>query len=194
MIVHAQHLAATKGALASTGILTALPGSTNTVPGHVRFSLDIRAPLDATVDELETTLHKDFDALARGESTAFSAAAPGHGRPLTVSWQTDTASPATHFHPDCIAAVRDAAHSVLAAAAAAASTLPSSLVREITSGAGHDSVYASRHCPTSMIFVPCLDGVSHNPTEYCSPEDCAYGAEVLCQAVLRYDKLRSAAA
>ncbi|CAK7267723.1 hypothetical protein SEPCBS119000_002696 [Sporothrix epigloea] len=194
MIVHAQLLAATKGALASTGILTALPGSTNTVPGHVRFSLDIRAPLDATVDELETALRKDFDALARGEPTAYSPAPPGNGRPLTVSWQADTLSPATHFHPDCIAAVRDAAHSVLAAPAAASSASPSSLLREITSGAGHDSVYTSRHCPTSMIFVPCRDGVSHNPTEYCSPEDCALGAEVLCQAVLRYDQLRSAAA
>ena len=39
------------------------------------------------------------------------------------------------------------------------------------SGAGHDSVFTSKRVPTSMIFVPCLDGISHNPAEYCSPED-----------------------
>ncbi|CAK7206145.1 hypothetical protein SEUCBS139899_008930 [Sporothrix eucalyptigena] len=190
MIVHAQHLAASKGALASTGILNTFPGSTNTVPGHVRFSLDIRAPLDTTVDELEATLRQDFEVLARGEATAYASCPPHQGLPLSVSWQTDTVSPATRFHPNCIAAVRDAAHSVLSPL----SSSPTDLVRDITSGAGHDSVYASRHCPTSMIFVSCRDGISHNPLEYCSPEDCSLGAEVLCQAILRYDQLRSTAA
>ena len=182
MIVHAQELAATKGALASTGILTALPGSVNTVPGHVRFSLDMRAPYDATVDELETELRRDFDALATSKDQRL---------PLSVAWQPDTVSPATLFHPDCISAVRDAALSVLASPDVVDPTHASSLIRDITSGAGHDSVYASHHCPTSMIFVPCRDGVSHNPAEYCSPEDCAIGAEVLCQSVLRYDQLRA---
>jgi len=53
------------------------------------------------------------------------------------------------------------------------------------------SVYTSRRAPTSMIFVPCRDGVSHNPSEYCSPEDCGNGAQVLLGAMLRYDRLRA---
>lgn len=40
------------------------------------------------------------------------------------------------------------------------------LIRSMASGAGHDSVYASRHCPTSMIFVSCREGISHNPREW----------------------------
>lgn len=64
------------------------------------------------------------------------------------------------------------------------------LIRSMASGAGHDSVYASRHCPTSMIFVPCREGISHNPTEWASPEDCEIGAQVLLQSVLKYDQLR----
>ena len=39
--------------------------------------------------------------------------------------------------------------------------------------------------------MPCRDGVSHNPAEYCSPEDCGNGAQVLLGAVLRYDQLRA---
>ena len=42
-----------------------------------------------------------------------------------------------------------------------------------------------------MIFVPCRNGVSHNPAEYCSAEDCANGAQVLMGASLHYDKLRA---
>jgi acetylornithine deacetylase/succinyl-diaminopimelate desuccinylase-like protein len=61
---------------------------------------------------------------------------------------------------------------------------------EMTSGAGHDSVYASKRCPTSMIFVPCREGVSHNPREFCKEEDCALGAQVLLQSVVRFDRMR----
>ena len=46
MIVHSHRLAAACGALATTGILQVKPGSTNTVPGTVHFSLDIRARED----------------------------------------------------------------------------------------------------------------------------------------------------
>ena len=60
----------------------------------------------------------------------------------------------------------------------------------MTSGAGHDSVFASRRCPTAMVFVPCKDGVSHHPEEWCEKEDCANGASVLVGAVLRFDQKR----
>ena len=35
-----------------------------------------------------------------------------------------------------------------------------------------------------MIFVPCRDGISHNEAEYATPEDCAAGTQVLCDAIL----------
>ena len=37
--------------------------------------------------------------------------------------------------------------------------------RDIVSGAGHDACYLARVTPTSMIFTPCVDGVSHNESE-----------------------------
>lgn len=58
------------------------------------------------------------------------------------------------------------------------------------SGAGHDSVFTSKRVPTSMIFVPCKDGLSHHPEEYCSADDCATGASVILQSVIRYDRKR----
>jgi acetylornithine deacetylase/succinyl-diaminopimelate desuccinylase-like protein len=56
--------------------------------------------------------------------------------------------------------------------------------------AGHDSVHTSTRVPTAMIFVPCREGLTHNPAEYSSPEDCANGAQVLLGSVLRFDQLR----
>lgn len=179
--MHSHRLATKHQALASTGILRLTPGSTNTIPGHVSFTLDIRAPADETVEALEQDLKHDFDLLARGENVGGLLDGATPGLPLQLTWQTDSVSTATKFHPDCIQAVRDAAASVLSDA---------NLVMGISSGAGHDSVYASQHCPTTMIFIPCRGGVSHNPEEWSSPEDCALGANVLCQAVLRYDRMR----
>ena len=65
---------------------------------------------------------------------------------------------------------------------------------KLTCTAGHDSVYTNFKVPTSMIFVPCRDGISHNPEEYCAPEDCALGAQILLGAVLQYDELRASRA
>lgn len=54
---------------------------------------------------------------------------------------------------------------------------------------GHDSVYTNLVCPTAMVFTPCRDGISHNPAEYASPEDCSIGAQTILGAVLKYDGL-----
>ncbi|KAK3331712.1 N-carbamoyl-L-amino acid hydrolase [Cercophora scortea] len=162
------------GGLASTGILTLRPGSVNTIPSTVTFSLDIRAPRDSTLDTMESEMKRAFARIASKDVT--------RALDLAVNWQTDSVSPAVHFHEDCISVVEDAAASVLGNAG---------LSRRMVSGAGHDSVYTSRRCPTGMIFVPSRNGVSHHPEEYTSPEDCAIGAEVLMQSVLRYDRLRA---
>jgi acetylornithine deacetylase/succinyl-diaminopimelate desuccinylase-like protein len=63
-------------------------------------------------------------------------------------------------------------------------------MREMTSGAGHDSVFTSRRCPTTMIFVPCKDVVSHHLEEWCEKEDYANGASMLMGAVIRFDRKR----
>ena len=51
--------------------------------------------------------------------------------------------------------------------------------RRMTSGAGHDAQMLARICPTSMIFVPSVGGISHNPAEYTESEDLIAGANVL---------------
>ena len=55
----------------------------------------------------------------------------------------------------------------------------------MASGAGHDALYVAKVTPTSMIFVPCKDGVSHNEAEGAKPEDLEAGCNVLPHAMLR---------
>ncbi len=61
-------------------------------------------------------------------------------------------------------------------------------MRPMVSGAGHDAAYTNRVMPTTMIFVPCAGGISHNEAESTSLEECAAGAQVLLNAVLEYDQ------
>ncbi|KAJ5574635.1 hypothetical protein N7450_008534 [Penicillium hetheringtonii] len=182
MMVRAREVAAGKGCLASVGIIEAKPGSVNTVPGEVSFSLDIRGPETELVAEVEKELRRDFDEIAAAEGA-------GIGKPCRVEWTLDFDSPAVKFHDDCIECAQESAHAVVADAPVADTK---SLVRPIMSGAGHDSVFTSKRVPTSMIFVPCKDGLSHHPEEFCSADDCATGASVILQAVVRYDRKRFA--
>lgn len=184
MILHSHRLATHHSCLASTGILKLSPGSTNTIPGTVRFSLDIRAGEDNHLKRLEDQLKIDFDKIARNEAVDDLNEGGTLGKGCAVEWTLDAPSEAINFDNDCIQCVEESANDLFGGQ-------HERLTQAMISGAGHDSVFTSKRVPTSMIFVPCRDGVSHNPTEYCSPEDCANGANVLMGAVLRYDQLRA---
>lgn len=55
--------------------------------------------------------------------------------------------------------------------------------RDIQSQAGHDAYFVARHAPATMIFAPCVDGVTHNNREMCRREDLEPGLNVLLHAV-----------
>ncbi|HEX7097337.1 MAG TPA: Zn-dependent hydrolase [Acidimicrobiales bacterium] len=52
------------------------------------------------------------------------------------------------------------------------------------SGAGHDAQMLARVCPTGMIFVPSVGGLSHNPAEHTELSDLEAGANVLLHTLL----------
>jgi N-carbamoyl-L-amino-acid hydrolase len=150
-------------AVATIGTVVIHPASRNVIPGHVQLSLDLRHPLTEQLAELEAearTALADIGAAHRVETQ------------LTEIWN----SPPVAFDAGCIASVRKAA---------ADAGLP---MRDIVSGAGHDAAYVARVAPTTMIFVPCAGGLSHNEAEAATQADCGAGAQVLLQAVLDYDR------
>jgi acetylornithine deacetylase/succinyl-diaminopimelate desuccinylase-like protein len=51
------------------------------------------------------------------------------------------------------------------------------------SGAAHDTMCVADRVPTAMVFVPCVDGISHHPAEDADPADAALAAEIILNAV-----------
>ena len=58
--------------------------------------------------------------------------------------------------------------------------------RRITSGAGQDAQNLATICPTAMIFVPSVGGISHNPDELTKDEDVVNGANILLDVTLKW--------
>ena len=56
--------------------------------------------------------------------------------------------------------------------------------RRMPSGAGHDAQMMARVCPTGMIFVPSLKGISHNPAEHTDDDDLIAGTQLLADTLL----------
>ncbi|KAK7438167.1 hydantoinase/carbamoylase family amidase [Colletotrichum acutatum] len=168
MIATSNELAQKSGAFVTTGVIKVPPGSsTNAVASRATFTVDIRHPDDKAISEVQEQCLAFFQEISRENG-------------VELSWSIDVNSPATTFDEDCVWAVETAANGIVG---------HDGWLR-MTSGATHDSVNTSKHCPTTMIFVPCKDGVSHHPEEYCSPENCALGAQTLLESVIIYDNMR----
>jgi N-carbamoyl-L-amino-acid hydrolase len=150
-------------AVGTVGLIECRPNSRNVVPGEVFLTVDFRDPDDAVVVQMEQELRAavaEIAAVANVEVT------------VELTWD----SPAVHYNEDCIEAVRQAAE---------AQGYPA---RKIVSGPGHDSAYIARVAPTSMVFIPCEGGLSHNELEKTESEQVAAGANVLLRAVLSTDQ------
>ncbi|KIW28332.1 uncharacterized protein PV07_08005 [Cladophialophora immunda] len=179
MIVESNKIARAHSGLITTGLVETNPGSINTTAHTARFTLDMRHPSDSVLAHIEDECRRTFSRIAVEDSE----------RGVSLEWRQLAANPAVTFHQDCIAVIEHAAEETVADLPKTAED--GKLWKHMVSGAGHDSFHTSRRCPTGMIFTPTREGLSHTPTEYCSPEECALGAQVLLGAVLRYDRLRA---
>jgi N-carbamoyl-L-amino-acid hydrolase len=150
-------------AVGTVGLIENKPNSRNVIPGEVFFTVDFRHPDEKVLDEMETKFRASLSAIMEPVKLTYSE---------TRIWH----SPAVKFAPELIECVRTGT-------AKAGFTS-----RDMISGAGHDAAYIARVAPTTMIFVPCAGGISHNETESTSFEECAAGAQVLLNAVLEYDR------
>ena len=168
MITAVSEIAKSTGlGVATVGVISNDTQSQSTIPSGVEFIIDVRCSTDQMVDQLCDAIFKGFDEIVRKERNETSYS-------IVRTWGL----PESVFHHVNIETVR----------AAAIDEVGSSKIMDMKSGAGHDAAWTSKVVKTSMIFVPSKDGISHNPAEYTSPEDCALGAQVLLQAVLRYDE------
>ncbi len=149
--------------VASVGLIENKPNSRNVVPGEVFFTVDLRHPDETILDKMEKAFRDALPKIAAETGVTFEE---------KCIWK----SPAVKFAPELIECVRQGVKQAGYAS------------RDMASGAGHDAAYIARVAPTTMIFVPCLGGISHNEEESTTLEECGAGAQVLLNAVLAHDR------
>jgi len=143
----------------TVGTLEVFPASRNVIPGRVTLTVDLRAPDDAQLLEMDVALRGACQRIAAEHK-------------VSIEVEQVVYFPPQPFTPHLVESVR--AH---------AAKLGYSHMN-VVSGAGHDAVYLARVAPTAMIFVPCKDGISHNEIEDAQPEHLAAGCNVLLHAML----------
>jgi allantoate deiminase len=133
--------------VATVGQIAAKPGAPNVIPGFAEFTIDVRAGTDpvrdAGLEKIEAAIREV--ALQRG-----------------VKAEIDRAQnlPATKMDARLAGMLKRAAKSV-------GHDAP-----EMVSGAGHDAMMIAELAPTAMLFIRCAKGISHNPAESVTAEDC----------------------
>ncbi|MBK1670860.1 Zn-dependent hydrolase [Rhodovibrio sodomensis] len=152
-------LARAPSACATVGQIDVHPNSRNVIPGAVFLTIDFRHPDNDVLEDMCRALEHGVAEIAEAIGLERKLEQIFSFRPV-------------HFDETCVAAVRKGAQAC------------GYSHRDILSGAGHDAVYVAAVAPTAMVFVPCVDGVSHNETEACKPEWVTAGANVLLHAVL----------
>ena len=145
--------------VATVGEMTIKPNSRNTIPGEVFFTVDMRNPDDGQLKVMADTFRQKSEACAVRHRVALD---------INEIWH----NPPVEFDQNCIAAVANAVAGL------------DYSHQQIVSGAGHDACQVCRVVPTSMIFVPCAGGLSHNEQESAEPEDLEAGCNVLLQAMI----------
>jgi N-carbamoyl-L-amino-acid hydrolase len=144
----------------TVGWIDNYPNSRNVIPGRVKLSVDLRAADDVVLSAMDAELKEAVQRIAaKGKVEA------------TV--EQVVYFPPQPFTPTLVSAIREAAQA------------QGMTWMNVISGAGHDAVYLARVCPTAMIFVPCLDGISHNEIEDAQPAHLEAGCNVLLQAMLK---------
>jgi allantoate deiminase len=141
------------------------PGAVNIVPGKVRFSIDLRHPVESTKQRLRDAISLLCETIAQKRGLSVTIETKNDGQPVEMNPRLQEV--------------------LISAAEACGATW-----KKLPSGAGHDSQVMAEHTPTAMLFVPSVEGRSHSPAEFTTFEDAARGASVLATMLyhLAYDQ------
>lgn len=138
----------------TVGIAEVVPGAMNVIPGSVKLGVDIRSISKVARDSVVFLIKELIDVIAEKRGLSYTIEPIAQDHPVAM-------------HPAMIREIEEAVKSV----GVDYMTMPS--------GAGHDAMHWTEVAPTGMIFIPCRDGISHNPAEFAAMNDIVVGAEVL---------------
>ena len=143
----------------TVGVIEVIPGAMNVIPGAVKLGVDIRSISKVARDSVVTLIKEFIDVICEKRGLSYTIEPIAQDHPVAM-------------HPAMIREIEGAVKAV----DVEYMTMPS--------GAGHDAMHWANVVPTGMIFIPCHEGISHNPAEFTDIADIITGAKVL-DTVLR---------
>jgi N-carbamoyl-L-amino-acid hydrolase len=161
IVLAAERLAAAEKeppAVATVGVLQIAPGVMNVIPGSAELGVDIRSIDAGTKTRVAENLKAAVSEICGRRGVASEIVPISDERPVAIR-----------------PSVQDFLEGVCREDGCSYMRLPS--------GAGHDAMHWAERVSTGMLFIPCRDGVSHNPDEYAAPEDIANVARLLEKVV-----------
>lgn len=138
----------------TVGRIEAQPGAINVIPGEVRFTVDVRAPLDAARSQAVEAVRTEVALICQNRAVAFE---------IETLQELGSSACAPWLMAQLERAVQREGVRVL----------------RLPSGAGHDGMAMKALADIAMLFVRCRRGISHNPAEAISAEDAGTGARIL---------------
>jgi N-carbamoyl-L-amino-acid hydrolase len=151
--------------VATVGFMSVFPNLVNVIPDRVVFTVDLRNTDEEILGLAERRLWAFADAAAAAEGTQISRRSLARFEPVA-------------FHPELVKLIEQTARDM------------GYSVRRLPSGAGHDAQILARKCPAAMIFVPSVDGLSHNVREHTQPGDLVAGARVLLRVLTQLAEIQ----
>lgn len=145
--------------LATVGAVRLSPNLVNVIAQKAVFTVDLRNTDSATLAQSESELHTYAQQAAQAEGVRITHRTLARFEPVA-------------FDPMVVNLVEQQTQALGCSH------------RRMPSGAGHDAQMLARVCPSTMIFVPSVGGLSHNVREHTEPADLQRGAQVLLQVVL----------
>ena len=142
------------GSVGTVGVVDVEPGSINVVPGAVTLWVDVRGVDEASIERVLQSIREQAENVAVCDGVGVQIEMLTADSPVALD-------------------------KALAAQSEAICTEKGFSFLHMNSGAGHDAMHMTKICPTTMLFIPCRAGISHNPAEYASTEDICRGIEVL---------------
>lgn len=142
----------------TVGIAEVQPGVMNVIPGEVHIGIDIRSISSKAKKFVADQIHYTIEDVAARRGITFDIEEISNETPAVMN-------------PQLVRLLSDICeHNHIK-------------YQQMPSGAGHDSMHWANYAPTGMIFIPCQDGISHNPAETAAIEDIVTGTTILEKAV-----------
>ena len=142
------------GAVSTVGQMEIRPNASNVIPQYVKLTLDVRADKQTTIDKINALVVEELEDI-------------GNDKGIEVEMKRTLSIPPVDMSKDNLGILVQKSEEL-------------GLDYEImNSGAAHDAMIMSKIAPSSLVFVPSVNGLSHHPEEWTEYDDIVKGIQLL---------------